>query len=233
MSPLLETRALTAFYGDFQALFGIDFEIGAGEVVAIVGANGAGKSTFLGAVCGLLRVSPSQVLLDGDSIGGLPAHRIAARGVALVPEGRRLFPSLTVEENLLAGRYLGRAGEWTLDRVYALFPALRARRRAFPDMLSGGEQQMTAIGRALMANPRLLACDEISLGLAPVVVRDLYKGLGDVAGAGLSIVVVEQDVSLAQHMSHRLYCFQEGRVSLSGASSALTRAEISHAYFGV
>ena len=233
MSPLLETRALTAFYGDFQALFGIDFEISAGEVVAIVGANGAGKSTFLGAVCGLLRVSPNQVRLEGDAIGGLPAHRIAARGVALVPEGRRLFPSLTVEENLLAGAYLGRAGEWSLDRVYALFPALRARRGALPEILSGGEQQMTAIGRALMANPHLLACDEISLGLAPVVVRELYKSLADVARAGLSVIVVEQDVSLAQRMSRRLYCFQEGRVSLSGASLALSRAEISHAYFGV
>jgi len=233
VSPLLETRALTAFYGDFQALFGIDFEIDAGEVVAIVGANSAGKSTFLGAVCGLLRVSASQVLLDGDPVGGLPAHRIAAQGIALVPEGRRLFPSLTVEENLLAGGYLGRSGEWNLDRVYALFPALRARRRAFPEALSGGEQQMTAIGRALMANPRLLACDEISLGLAPVVVRDLYASLGDVARAGLSIIVVEQDVSLAQRVSHRLYCFQEGRVSLVGVSLSLTRAEISHAYFGV
>ena len=233
MRPLLATAGLTAFYGDFQALFGVDFEVATGEVVAIVGANGAGKSTFLSAVCGLVRVAPRHVVLDGQPIGGLPAHRIAARGVALVPEGRRLFASLTVEENLLAGGHLRRPGSWDLPRVYDLFPALAEKRRAFPEALSGGQQQMAAIGRALMANPRLLICDEISLGLAPVVVRELYQRIADVARAGLSVIVVEQDVSLAQRMSARLYCFQEGRVSLSGASASLTRAEISRAYFGV
>ena len=233
MSRLLVTRGLTAFYGDFQALFGIDFEIAAGEVVAIIGANGAGKSTFLGAVCGLVPVASQQVVLDGEPIGGLPAHKIADRGLALVPEGRRLFPSLTVEENLLAGGHLGRAGPWTLSRVYELFPVLRDKRRAFPETLSGGQQQMTAIGRALMANPRLLICDEVSLGLAPVVVKELYESLGAVARGGLSVIVVEQDVSLAQRMSSRLYCLQEGRVALAGTSASLTRAEISRAYFGV
>ena len=233
MSPLLVTRGLTAFYGDFQALFGVDFEIAAGEVVAIIGANGAGKSTFLGAVCGLVPVPSQQVVLDGEPIGGLPAHKVADRGLALVPEGRRLFPSLTVEENLLAGGHLGRAGPWTLSRVYELFPVLRDKRRAFPETLSGGQQQMTAIGRALMANPRLLICDEVSLGLAPVVVKELYESLGAVARGGLSVIVVEQDVSLAQRMSSRLYCFQEGRVALAGTSASLTRAEISRAYFGV
>src|SRR5262245_3592624 len=233
MNPLLVTAGLTAFYGDFQALFGIDFQISTGEVVAIVGANGAGKSTFLSAVCGLLRVAPAQVLLDGEPIGGLPAYRIAARGVALVPEGRHLFPSLTVEENLLAGRHVGRQGTWSLSRVYELFPTLADKRRAFPDVLSGGQQQMAAIARGLMANPRLLICDEVSLGLAPVVVKDLYQRIAEVARDGLSVIVVEQDVSLAQRMSSRLYCFQEGRVSLTGTSSSLTRAEISRAYFGV
>ena len=233
MTPLLATAGLEAFYGDFQALFGVDFEIGAGEVVAIVGANGAGKSTFLGAVSGVLRVPPRQVVLDGEPIGGLPAHQIAARGVAMVPEGRRLFPSLTVEENLLAGGHLGRAGRFDLGAVYALFPSLRERRRALPASLSGGEQQMAAIGRALMANPRLLICDEVSLGLAPVMVQALYRSLGEVAGEGLSVIVVEQDVSLAQRVSSRLYCLQEGRVSLAGASARLTRGEISRAYFGI
>ena len=233
MSQLLVTAGLTAFYGDFQALFGIDFEVGTGEVVAIIGANGAGKSTFLRSICGLLPVAPAQVRLDGAPIGGLPAHRIAARGVAMVPEGRRLFPSLSVEENLLAGAHLRRAGPWSLARVYELFPVLRQKRRSYPRTLSGGEQQMAAIGRALMANPRLLICDELSLGLAPVVVKSLYEALAQVVREGLAAVIVEQDVALAQGMSRSLYCFQEGRVSLRGASSAITRAEITRAYFGV
>jgi len=230
---LLVTAGLTAFYGDFQALFGIDFAIRSGEVVAIVGANGAGKSTFLGAIAGLLSVPARQVLLDGEPIGGLPAHRIAARGLALVPEGRRLFPSLTVEENLLAGAYLGRGGRWDLGRVYDLFPVLREKRAAFPEVLSGGQQQMAAIGRALMANPRLLMCDEVSLGLAPVAVKELYGSLEGVARDGPAVIVVEQDVSLAQRVSSRLYCFQEGRVALAGPSASLGRAQISGAYFGV
>ena len=233
MSPLLATDGLTAYYGDFQALFGIDFAVGAGEVVAIIGANGAGKSTFLRSICGLLPVAPEQVRLDGEPIGGLPAHRIAARGLAMVPEGRRLFPSLSVEENLLAGAHLRRAGDWSLTRVYDLFPVLRQKRRAYPRTLSGGEQQMAAIGRALMANPRLLICDELSLGLAPVVVKSLYEALAQVVRGGLAAIIVEQDVALAQGMSRSLYCFQEGRVSLRGVSSAITRAEITRAYFGV
>jgi branched-chain amino acid transport system ATP-binding protein len=229
----LRTAGLTAGYGDFQALFGIDLEVGPGEVVAIIGANGAGKTTFLRAVSGLLPVARTQVFLDGEAIGGLPAHRIAARGLAMVPEGRRLFPSLTVEENLRAGAHLGRVGPWDLARVYRLFPALRERRRAFPGVLSGGEQQMAAIGRALMSNPRLLICDEVSLGLAPVMVKALYAALGEVLGAGLATILVEQDVSLAQAVSSALYCFQEGRVTLHGPSASLSRAAISRAYFGI
>jgi branched-chain amino acid transport system ATP-binding protein len=233
MSALLATTGLTAFYGDFQALFGIDVEVGAGEVVAIIGANGAGKSTFLRSICGLIPVAPDQVWLDGEPIGGLPAHRIAARGVAMVPEGRRLFPSLTVEENLLAGAHLRRKGPWDLACVYELFPVLREKRRAYPLTMSGGEQQMAAIGRALMANPRLLICDELSLGLAPVAVKSLYEALAQVVRDGLTAIIVEQDVMLAQGMSGSLYCFQEGRVSLRGASSGVTRAEITRAYFGL
>jgi len=151
----------------------------------------------------------------------------------MVPEGRRLFPSLSVEENLLAGAHLRRAGTWSLARAYELFPVLREKRRAYPRTLSGGEQQMAAIGRALMANPRLLICDELSLGLAPVVVKGLYDALTQVVREGLAVIIVEQDVALAQGMSRSLYCFQEGRVSLRGASSAITRAEITRAYFGV
>ena len=229
---MLELRDLAVSYAGVPALRGVSLDVETGECVAIVGANGAGKTTLLRAISGLVP-SRGRRVFEGRDLASRRPHEVAALGVAHVPEGRRLFPSLTVEENLLAGGYAGRAGDWDLERVYALFPALRARRDARPDALSGGEQQMAAIGRALMANPRLLACDEVSLGLASVVVRDLYRGLATVVAAGLSVIVVEQDVSLAQRMSARLYCFQEGRVSLHGASAALTRAQISHAYFGV
>jgi branched-chain amino acid transport system ATP-binding protein len=233
MSALLSTRDLKAFYGDFQALFGIDFEIAAGEIVAIIGSNGAGKSTFLRAVTGLLEAPADAVIFDGKPIGGLPAYEIVAAGIAMVPEGRRLFPSLSVEENLLIGGYAKRAGPWRLDRVFELFPVLGERRRSPGTALSGGQQQMVAIGRALMANPKLLICDELSLGLAPIVIKEIYDALPRITRDGLTVIVVEQDVGTAQRVSQRLYCFQEGRVSLAGRSSELTHERISHAYFGV
>ena len=162
---LLETRKLTAFYGDFQALYGIDTSLDAGETIAIIGANGAGKSTFLKAIAGLIRGPAESVLLDGRPIGAHPAADIVKLGIALVPEGRRLFPSLTVEENLLIGGHSRKMpGPWSLDRVYTLFPVLKERRVSATPILSGGQQQMAAIGRALMSNPRILLCDEISLG---------------------------------------------------------------------
>jgi len=231
--PLLQTHRLKSFYGDFQALFGIDFELEPGEIVAIIGANGAGKSTFLKTVCGLLKAAHDAVTFDGESIGGLPPGKIVRRGIAMVPEGRRLFPSLSVEENLLMGAYAKRPGPWNLDAVYALFPVLREKRRNPATALSGGQQQMVAIGRALMSNPRLLICDEVSLGLAPIVVKEIYNALPRVCAGGLTAIVVEQDVGMAQLVSRRLYCMQEGRVTLSGASSDLTREQISQAYFGV
>src|SRR5262249_44476821 len=170
---MLEARRLTAFYGDFQALYGIDLRLEEGETVAIIGANGAGKSTFLNTIAGLLPAAPERVVLAGRPIGGLPAPRIPRLGLSLVPEGRRLFPSLSVEENLLIGAHGRRErGYWSLERIYELFPALTSRRHVPSHSLSGGEQQMAAIGRALMANPRVLLCDEISLGLAPVVIRN-------------------------------------------------------------
>src|SRR5262245_31012559 len=177
MAALLETQGLTAFYGDFQALFGIDLAINSGETIAIIGANGAGKSTFLRTICGLLAAEPGRVKHREQPIGGLPANRIVARGIAMVPEGRRLFTSLSVEENLLMGADIGRKGSWTLQRLYKLFPVLAERRRASPAALSGGQQQMAAIGRALMTNPELMLCDEVSLGLAPIVIRELYDSL--------------------------------------------------------
>ena len=232
MNALLATHGLTAFYGDFQALFGIDFEIHAGEAVGIIGANGAGKSTFLKTVTGLLAAAPEKVVFDGAPIGGLQAAEIVRRGIAMVPEGRRLFPSLSVEENLLIGGYAKRKGPWNLARVYELFPAVKALRTLPGNALSGGQQQMVAIGRALLANPRLLICDEISLGLSPLIVTGIYQTLPAMMREGLTVIVVEQDVGLAQRTTSRLYCLQEGRVSLHGRSDELTRAAISAAYFG-
>jgi branched-chain amino acid transport system ATP-binding protein len=172
--PLLDVRALDAYYGDFQALFGVSLRLAAGEVVAVIGANGAGKSTLLKCIAGVIASRRDAIVSDGEPIGDAPAHAVVARGIALVPEGRRLFPSLSVEENLLIGGQLGRPGPWRLSRIYELFPALAQRRHVPSTSLSGGEQQMVAIGRALMSNPKLLLCDEISLGLAPVVVREVY-----------------------------------------------------------
>jgi len=230
---LLAVRQLTAHYGDFQALFGIDFGVAEGETVAVIGANGAGKSTFLRALAGLIATARDSVVFAGRAIGGELAHRVVALGLALVPEGRRLFPSLTVEENLLIGAYAGRPGPWHLERIYALFPILAERRKLPATMLSGGQQQMVAIGRALMSNPRLLLCDEISLGLAPVIVKDIYAALPGIKAEGTSIVVVEQDVGQALQAADRLYCFQEGRIALEGAPRQLTREQIALAYFGV
>jgi len=230
---LLETRCLAAWYGDAQALFGIDFQLSAGEVVAMIGANGAGKSTFLKSLTGLVRVKPDAVRWQGQAIGGRPAGDIVRMGLALVPEGRRLFPSLTVEENLLMGAFAGRPGPWSLDRLYRLFPILRERRKSPGTALSGGQQQMVAIGRALMSNPRVLLCDELSLGLAPVVIREIYDALPSIASEGMAVVIVEQDVGLAQRVSERVVCLQEGRVSLEGDSKSLTREQIAEAYFGL
>jgi branched-chain amino acid transport system ATP-binding protein len=232
-AALLATRALEARYGDFQALFGIDFEAREGEVLAIIGANGAGKSTLLKTIAGLLPAPREAVRFAGQPIGGLRPGEIARRGIALVPEGRRLFPSLSVEENLRMGAQCGRRGSWDLAAVYRLFPALQERRAAPATTLSGGQQQMAAIGRALMANPRLLMCDEISLGLAPIVVKGIYDALPVIAASGLTAILVEQDVGLARRVSHRLYCLQEGRVALSGPSDGFSREDISRAYFGV
>lgn len=231
--PLLALRALDAYYGDFQALFGISLTIPANQVVAIVGANGAGKSTVLKSIAGLMQGRREAIVFAGEEIGDLPAHEVAARGIALVPEGRRLFPSLSVEENLLIGGQLGRPGPWSLPRIYELFPMLLERRHAPATSLSGGQQQMAAIGRALMSNPKLLLCDEISLGLAPIVVRDIYARLPQITAAGISLVVVEQDVVQALKAAQQIYCLQEGRVALQGAAGNVTREAIAAAYFGV
>jgi branched-chain amino acid transport system ATP-binding protein len=232
-APLLQTHALKAFYGDAQALFGIDFELFAGELVAIIGANGAGKSTFLKCLTGLVRAESAAIHWKGQAIGGLPPGDIVRLGLAMVPEGRRLFPSLTVEENLLMGANAQRKGPWNLDRLYKMFPILQEKKSLPGTSLSGGQQQMVAIGRALMSNPEVLLCDELSLGLAPIVIREIYNAMPAITAEGMTVVIVEQDVSMARQVSQRLYCFQEGTVSLQGESAALTREQISLAYFGV
>jgi branched-chain amino acid transport system ATP-binding protein len=230
--PFLETRDLTAFYGDFQALFGISLSVEAGETIAIIGANGAGKSTFLKAIAGLISARSGSIRFDGEDISRLRAFDIVRRGIALIPEGRRLFPSLSVEENLLIGAY-GRHGDWDLDRIYRLFPILAERQRMPATSLSGGQQQMVAIGRALMSGPRLLLCDELSLGLAPVVIKGIYSALPAIKADGASVIIVEQDIVQALAVADRVYCFQEGRMTLAGRPSELTRDAIQTAYFGL
>ena len=230
---LLETHGLTARYGLFQALFGVDVALEEGECVAIIGANGAGKTTLLRSLSGVLKNGADQVLFEGRPIGHLPAEEVMQLGIAMVPEGRRLFPSLTVEENLLIGAHArsGR-GPWSLAAVYDLFPILKERRRNAGTQLSGGQQQMVAIGRALMSNPRVLLCDEISLGLAPVVIRDIYAALPKIRAGGASVIVVEQDIGQALKVANRVYCMMEGRVTLSGRPENLNRTAIHDAYFG-
>jgi branched-chain amino acid transport system ATP-binding protein len=230
---LLETKGLTARYGDFQALFGVEIALEAGETIAIVGANGAGKTTLMRSISGVLKNEASQIVFDGEPIGALAAPDVMARGIAMAPEGRKLFPSLSVEENLLVGKY-GRAvdGPWSLETIYALFPILKERRDSPGTALSGGQQQMVAIGRALMSNPRVLLFDEISLGLAPVIIRDIYAIFPRILEAGSSMVIVEQDIGQAMKVADRLYCMMEGRITLSGAPACLTREAIHAAYFG-
>jgi branched-chain amino acid transport system ATP-binding protein len=230
---LLEVRALDAHYGDFQALFGVSMGVARGAVVAVIGANGAGKSTLLKSIAGAMPARRDAILFDGEAIGDRPAHQVVAHGIALVPEGRRLFPALTVEENLQIGGQLGRPGPWTLKRAYELFPVLAERRNQPSTSLSGGQQQMVAIARALMSNPKLLLCDEISLGLAPIVIRDIYARLPAIVAEGISVIVVEQDIVQALKVASHVYCLQEGRVGLEGAAGSLTREKISAAYFGV
>jgi branched-chain amino acid transport system ATP-binding protein len=230
---LLRTQNLSAFYGDFQALFDINVTVAQGETVAVIGANGAGKTTFLRAVAGALDTAPDMVVFDGKPIGHKTPHEIVRLGIAMVPEGRRLFPSLSVEENLLLGTHSERSGPWSLKRVYELFPRLYDLRHLPSPALSGGQQQMTAVGRGLMSNPRLLLCDELSLGLAPVVIRDIYDCLGAIMAEGTTVVLVEQDINRALDASSRFYCFQEGRLALSAPTANFDRTAITAAYFGL
>jgi len=230
--PILRVDQLDAGYQDFQALFGVSLELARGETVALVGANGAGKSTLLMTIAGALRPWHGLIVLDGADVAGQPDYQRARAGVVLVPEGRRLFPSLTAEENILVPAARRAAGPWTLDALYELFPMVAARRTHRAGLLSGGEQQAVAIARALAANPRVLLLDEVSLGLAPAIVDSFYQTLPTIQASGVSILVVEQDIDRALAASARTLCLLEGRVVLSGASDSLDRAALIAAYFG-
>jgi branched-chain amino acid transport system ATP-binding protein len=231
--PLLKITNLNAYYKDFQALYQINVSLSEGEILAIIGSNGAGKTTLMHSISGLINNASEQLNYRGMPIGTLRADQVAALGIALVPEGRRLFPSLSVEENLMIGGRLGRKGPWSLKTIFDLFPILEERKRLPSSSLSGGQQQMVAIGRALMANPDLILFDEISLGLAPVIIKSIYQTLPNIVGEGISAMIVEQDISKALSVSNRVYCLQEGRVSLEAESNNISREDISHAYFGI
>ncbi len=229
----LEVDAIDVHYGDFQALWSVSSSVASGGTLAIIGANGAGKSTLLGAIAGSRRLTSGSIRFDGQDVGGLPAHARVALGITLVPEGRRLFPSLTVEENLAVGAFARRKGPWSLARVYELLPIVANLRHRHANELSGGEQQAVAIGRALMNNPSLLLLDELSLGLAPVIVQSLYAVLPEVTTAGTTVLLVEQDVGQAIAAADRVQCLLEGRVTLEGDAEDLDRDSIRAAYFGI
>jgi branched-chain amino acid transport system ATP-binding protein len=229
---LLTLDSLDVFHGDLQATFGVSLTVDAGETIAIIGANGAGKSTILRSIIGLTPPRSGRIRFEGNDIGGLRCDTIAHRGVALVPEGRRLFSSLSVEENLLVAAAKGRRGVWTLDAVYELFPAMLEFRNALAAEISGGQQQMVAIGRALLCNPKLLLCDEISLGLAPKIVGEIYGCFSRIRESGTAVVLVEQDIARARRSSDRLYCLLKGRVTLEGPSATASLDDIRRAYFG-
>jgi len=236
--PLLRVDGLVASYGQLQAVRGVSFEVGAGEALAVIGENGAGKTTLFHSLCGLHDAATGEVVFGGERLLGAPAHAIVRRGIALVPEGRRIFPSLTVDENLrVAEDPHRRAGprrprRWTRDRIYELFPDLRAAARRGGHQISGGQQQMLAIGRALLSEPRLLLLDEISLGLSPAMVKVVYQALDQIRGDGVTLVFVEQDVRKSLAFSDHLVCLHKGTVRLAGASRSRTLDEVRRAYFG-
>ncbi len=230
---LLSVNAIDVHYGDFQAIYGIDLHVDEGETLAVIGANGAGKSTLLKAIAGQVPPSSGSISFDGTDITALPAHKRVPLGIALTPEGRRIFPSLTVEENLRVGAHVKRPGPWNLDSVYEAFPLVADRKDRLGIHLSGGEQQAAAIGRALMSNPRLLLLDEVSLGLAPVVVEQIYAALPAITGQGTTVLVVEQDVNQSMKVADRVQCLLEGRTVLEGSPGELSRDQIATAYFGI
>jgi branched-chain amino acid transport system ATP-binding protein len=230
---LLAVEQLDVRHGLLQAVRGVSFAINEGEILALIGANGAGKTTLLRAIAGAHKPTEGRILLDGVDVTPLRAYRRVALGIALVPEGRWLFPGMTVEDNLLVARASKRAGRWTIDKVMEIFPNLRPRLKAKAGSLSGGEQQAAAIGRALMANPRILLLDEMSLGLAPIAVERVYRSLESLIAEGTTILLVEQDLGRALHVATRVACMLEGRIVLEGPAAAMTRERVTEAYFGL
>lgn len=233
---MLELQGIRAGYGGVEIIRDVTLSVNEGRVVSLLGANGAGKSTLLSVVSGLMRPWAGMVRFMGTSITGWRPDQVAEEGLIQVPQGRRLFTKLSVMDNLLLGNTPRRARPMRkelLQKVFSMFPILDQRREQLAGTLSGGQQQMVAIGRALMSNPELLLCDELSLGLAPVVIREIYDAMPAITGEGMAVVIVEQDISMAQKVSQHLYCLQEGRISLSGESATLSREAIGNAYFGV
>jgi branched-chain amino acid transport system ATP-binding protein len=232
-APLLEVRDLAVHHGQLQALDAISLQVFPGEVYAIIGANGAGKSTLLRTIAGLHHPTTGSILFDGKDVTGLRPERRATQGIVLVPEGRRLFGSLSLEENLQVGAMYAREGPWTIERVYEMFGWMRERRNQLTAQLSGGEQQTVAIGRALVANPRVLLLDELSLGLAPVVVQRIYGMLTQILATGLTVLLVEQDVSQALRVASRIHCLLEGKTTLESRPADVTADQVEAAYFGL
>jgi branched-chain amino acid transport system ATP-binding protein len=231
-------EGLTASYGQLQAVRGVSFEVAAGEALAVIGENGAGKTTLFQSICGLHTSATGDVVFDGQRIRGTAAHDIVRLGIALVPEGRRIFPSLSVDENLRVAEDQhrrvrpARARRWTRDRVYQLFPDLRAAGSRGGHQISGGQQQMLAIGRALLSEPRLLLFDEVSLGLSPAVVKIVYQALAEIRAGGVTLVFVEQDVHRSRAFSDHLVCLHKGVVRLAGPSQTSSLDDVRRAYFG-
>jgi branched-chain amino acid transport system ATP-binding protein len=233
---MLEVEGLETAYGLQQVLFGVSLEIAEGEVVTLLGRNGMGKTTTVLSIMGVVRPKGGRVRMGGRPIAGLPSYRVAQAGLGLVPEGRQVFPNLTVRENLVAtaARRGGKGTPWTLESVYRLFPGLQERQRNFGNQLSGGEQQMLAIGRALMTNPRLLILDEATEGLAPLVRADIHRSIGELKAAGLAILVIDKDVRALMRVADRHYVLEKGRVVWSGGSAELgDNPDVQHRYLGI
>ncbi len=231
---MLKLENIHTFYGPIEALRGIDLEVGKGEIVSLIGSNGAGKSTCLMTISAILRHTEGRVLLNGEDISDIPPHRVVEKGISHVPEGRRIFPKLTVQENLEMGAFLGRGNaEKALDTVFGLFPILKERTRQYGGTLSGGEQQMLAIGRALMSDPEVLLLDEPSLGLAPIMVSKIFRTIHEINARGVTVLLVEQNAKAALKLSHRGYVIESGKITLQGKSEELLNNEkVKHAYLG-